>query len=56
MLKVYVAGSLFNEAEVAQRKAEGSCYEENFRAGYFQSDRSAFNEKQASPADTGNDL
>ena len=23
MLKVYVAGSLFNEAEVAQRKAEG---------------------------------
>ena len=23
MLKVYVAGSLFNEAEVAQRKKEG---------------------------------
>ena len=26
MLKVYVAGSLFNEAEVAQRKAEGEIH------------------------------
>lgn len=35
MLKVYVAGSLFNEAEVAQRKKEG----EILRATFPQLDR-----------------
>lgn len=29
-MKVYVAGSLFNEAEVAQRKLEGKMLRENF--------------------------
>ena len=30
MLKVYVAGSLFNEAEVAQRKKEGEILRATF--------------------------
>lgn len=29
-MKIYVAGSLFNEAEVAQRKLEGELLKENF--------------------------
>ena len=30
LMKVYVAGSLFNEAEVAQRKKEGQLLRERF--------------------------
>ena len=54
MLKVYVAGSLFNEAEVAQRKKEGEILRATFpQLDIFNPIDQPFNEnKQSLPTQT----
>ena len=47
-MKVYVAGSLFNEAEVAQRKKEGQLLRERFPSlDIFNPIDQPFNENKA---------
>lgn len=49
LMKVYVAGSLFNEAEVAQRKKEGQLLRERFPSlDMFNPIDQPFNENKAS--------
>ena len=49
LMKVYVAGSLFNEAEVAQRKKEGQLLRERFPSlDIFNPIDQPFNENKAS--------
>ena len=56
-MKLYLAGSLFNEAEVAQRQKEGKILREMFpNLEIFNPIEQPFNENKASLPTPGNDL